>query len=173
MMHGGWGISEAFPPGSLSRCFSVIETQKPSVCWPILSRHWSIRTYRPVFSDFPFLHIWSHGEMAVQSELTTSEVLIHPDQLPTFWPKALFTVLTLKVSSFSQFSAQMRKGTHRLDLHHQDIAFHRLLLISPRNMIWLWLKIPMTYKCIFSSNCWLRLIGVKRLLWQSGNVKIK
>lgn len=73
----------------------------------------------------------------MQSELTTSGVLIHHDHLPTFWPKALFTVLTLKDSSFSQFSAQMRKGTHRLDLYNQDIAFHRLLLISPRNMIWL------------------------------------
>lgn len=68
----------------------------------------------------------------MQSELTTSGVLIHPDQLPTFWPKALFSVLILKDSSFSQFSAQMRKGIHRLDLYNEDIAFHKLLLIFPK-----------------------------------------
>lgn len=71
----------------------------------------------------------------MQRELTTSGVLIHPDQLPTFWPKALFTALTLRVSSLSQFSAQMRKGIHRLDLYNEDMAFHKLLPISPRNKI--------------------------------------
>lgn len=159
MVHGGWGISKEFHPVTLPRYFCITETQKPSVCWPILSRQWSIRIPRPVFSDFPFLHLWSHGEVAVQRELTTSGVLIHPDQLPTFWPKALFTVLTLQVSSFSQFSAQMRKGIHRLVLYNEDIAFHKLLLISPRNMIWLWFEVPMTYKCISPSNCWLTLMG--------------